>query len=765
MDKEILISLGILDSKEKFYDTLTPDINKKLWKVFSTISKEINAGQGDFSQSKTLMAAARKLEKERDVEEDPANVHFDKVEVVVGEFNPKNPDVPAPLPPSSRPLVPYGEATTAEKSLPEDIRLFADEIIKEYLTFGASLIDMRIRGLLDGRPTPGQYLAEKLGDFLFVDKQDRSKLVTDKIINWIYTDTKYSPPIFSFGGEPSESDFKTEVTNYHSSWAELLMDEKQRLRLVSPNEKIEVVRSRPSPETLINRLHAHVRIEAGKAAESRENARKLFATYIGINNDVLPSSLEYARNGYRAYYAEYVRKAKEAFMGLSEHKYNLLDGSLFAVSTDQIYDFQPTAEPWLSRISVDTRESANAFEKLLNDNSSEQNLINLQNQHEKTLDMLKSLFSMAPVLGDLVNIGVDAARGDFTAMGHDILRSIADVAVVIPGGELVAAGLYLGDAGWSEGEAIVNLKNALASGNPERIAAAKRGVASASTDLFLCGLSVVDAGARFKFPSTLRGGPIQGVTSSVTPLETHPSMTALQDEAGRVTGYVAPNGTRYRLNPGQSPATENPLFRQLDQNGKPIFGQSYSIRRAQAGHWEIHSVGLSGGGVDGIYSPATLKYMTRNADRLPTLYFEDGDATSRIRLQHADGVMIQPWRTGVSRLFVSGESVAEQVSSYLDSRSDFPSQTSRLVRRINSHLNQTPAPVSAEPTVGSYQIEVTIERGRAVRSHFSGGLVQLAPALLTRSEVDRMVQLALKTGNGNTLPAADQATIKQILRL
>ncbi len=165
----------------------------------------------------------------------------------------------------------------------------------------------------------------------------------------------------------------------------------------------------------------------------------------------------------------------------------------------------------------------------------------------------------------------------------------------------------------------------------------------------------------------------------------------------------------------------------------------------------------------GTYQASTFEYMTKDEGRLPTLYFRDGDNTSRIRLQHRTGPVVRDWRDSTSNLFVTpaaGQSREQNWSDLFRIR-DY-ALTNRNPPSIdpatlaNYFSDRTGLDIHADPRPGDLQIQLIFrppnqqegETDYTLRAiHPSGGRILLPENPFTDEEIQVIESTARRAMN------------------
>ncbi|MCP5447040.1 MAG: DUF4157 domain-containing protein [Chromatiaceae bacterium] len=118
--------------------------------------------------------------------------------------------------------------------------------------------------------------------------------------------------------------------------------------------------------------------------------------------------------------------------------------------------------------------------------------------------------------------------------------------------------------------------------------------------------------------------------------------------------------------------------------------------------------------VPALYSAANLKFLTKAAGRLPTLYFVSGNESGRIRQQHGGGPKVAGQTDKIDYFFADADGL------------DRFEAAARRAKKRNLAFNPTLSDYSATltPTADALHYEVTYAGGRKIaKLHRSGGKV------------------------------------------
>ncbi|MCT7373763.1 YopT-type cysteine protease domain-containing protein [Chelativorans salis] len=407
--------------------------------TFAALTRELRATGGDVGKSDKLFEAARSSLKARSV--------------VLGEL-------------------PLEEAQAV-------LEAEGKRLLKTYYNYAANNIETQQELLLLRRSHPAEYAAEELGEWLGIAKEHRHKLVDERSVWRLH---KSVGPLGSSGPIlPPVEERRPQIT----SWIDLLERDDLRARLAQRMNK-------SMREALVGDLRKLV--EPGKEAQFAENITRLFTVDIfgDSNNDELPRNIEDIQQSYESYYGRYVEKSAITFRKLEAEKIVLRSGrdALIAKANPNAVE---DLVAHLGQQSADKLKTAVAnFQNLLEDRRDEDQLHNLEHLKQKRLELAKLVSSKIPVLGDVIDLGIDAALGDWTNVGHDALRTAAFAAMFLPAaGPELGAVLFAADASWGEGESITSYLEAKQRGDEAGAQAAMAGMIGNGVGLMMSGIPLL----------------------------------------------------------------------------------------------------------------------------------------------------------------------------------------------------------------------------------------------------------------------------------
>jgi hypothetical protein len=121
---------------------------------------------------------------------------------------------------------------------------------------------------------------------------------------------------------------------------------------------------------------------------------------------------------------------------------------------------------------------------------------------------------------------------------------------------------------------------------------------------------------------------------------------------------------------------------------------------------------------DEVYRSENLRFATKEAGRLPTLYFRTSHGSGRLRQQHDDGPYKQPIRKHTSHAFFATEELRNR---FID---EFHTTT---MTRGDFRTTRAKYGGKHTPTQDYYHFEATFDKhgsdGKMKRDHPSGGTV------------------------------------------
>ncbi|WP_159593833.1 YopT-type cysteine protease domain-containing protein [Chelativorans xinjiangense] len=404
---------------------------------FAAITQELKANGGDVSKSDTLLEAARSSLKARGI--------------ILGQLKPE-------------------EAQSA-------LAVEGEELLKTYYNYVVKTIGFQQELLLLHRPHPAEYAAEELGKWLGIAKKYRYRLA-DEVKQW----TSY---VYEDGNDGYISEAYLKPMLETARWIDILADDRIRSRLnYSNNESIR--------KKLIDELRELV--DKGKYGKFDKNIVYLFTSDVAgdINNDEIEWSLRNIKDSYDIYYKSYIKESTAVFRKLEAEKILLRSGDSSLISRAKPDALEGLVEE-LGGGSARKLDAAVAyFRKLLENRRDGNQLHNLESLKRKRLEFARTAFSRFPIVGDFVNLGIDAVRGDWENVAHDALRDAAFAAMFLPAvGPELGSVLFAADATWGEGSSLASYFEAKQRGDDAGAAAAFDGILGNGLGLMMSGIPLV----------------------------------------------------------------------------------------------------------------------------------------------------------------------------------------------------------------------------------------------------------------------------------
>ncbi|WP_163272160.1 YopT-type cysteine protease domain-containing protein [Chelativorans alearense] len=404
---------------------------------FAAITQELKANGGDISKSDALLEAARSSLKARGI--------------ILGRLKPEE----------------------AQSILAAE----GEELLKTYYNYVVKTIEFQQELLLLRRPHPAEYAAEELGKWLGIAKKNRHKLA-DEVKRW----TSY---VYEDGNDGYISEAYLKPVQETARWIDILADDRIRSRL-------NYAQNEPNRRKLIEELRELV--EDGNYGKFDENIKHLFATdvFADINNDEIEQSVRNLNDSYSVYYNNYIKESAAIFRRLEAEKILLRSGDISLISRAKPDALEGLVEE-LGGGSARKLDAAVAyFRKLLENRRDGDQLHNLESLKRKRLELARTAFSRFPIVGDFVNLGIDAVRGDWENVAHDALRDAAFAAMFLPAvGPELGSVLFAADATWGEGSSIASYFEAKQRGDDAGAAAAFDGILGNGLGLMMSGIPLV----------------------------------------------------------------------------------------------------------------------------------------------------------------------------------------------------------------------------------------------------------------------------------
>ncbi len=466
---EILVAMG-LHAPEAYGDKN----HSSLLKMFRTITAELGKANGDYWRSPTLVMAGTSIARHRQ-HDNGSGVQVDFSAISV----------------------------TAQNNA--ILNIIDDELLPFYYQLAALSIETQQELNFLQRPHPLDYASRRLGDFLGIVPEDHLKLATEKWVHWTYTETKSRGNSSATG---ASDQYEKVYTHYNNTWVELLEDETQRKRLMG-------IWGERHRNALVNQLKHNVRIVDQN--KFNHNVQKLFSGWGGIlDNDALGSDLEDLRSSFERHYSQRTREIENAYKEQEAQRILLKADDRARLARVRIgknyYDVLTNAE----KRRVDTARFI--FSQRLGAHADAYQLHNLQHLREKQLDIAKAVFSHIPIIGSFVDIGIDAARGDWNSLGHDVLESVAVLVSFIPVvGPVLGAVIGAADLAWAISDQVNAYLKAKRLGNDEAADEAIAGITmSVASGLFMLGGAIHSAGEQPAATPEVFDDAVEGFTFDAT---------------------------------------------------------------------------------------------------------------------------------------------------------------------------------------------------------------------------------------------------------
>ena len=420
--------------------------------------------------------------------------------------------------------------------------LFANarsELVRAYYQFLATIKQTMQAAIFLARPTPVSYAAVEMAKMLgFADKdlpRVTQVLTKPDSLQWTlkFTRKVSSSHIYitnaHFGGRRFDYSGKGNleiaysfvniaeiaynnsldsivISDYSVPWCAVIEDKQQR-GLIADNTSLITAMA----DKLIEDLGA----PSGQAAAIRTGFAKLFTLRKrlgGLDNDVLPKSIENAKSEFEKKYVTYAKDNEERYKQLEAQIILFRSGNLEQITrlprkskyTDS--KGKPVSDTfnYVALLNADQLAQLNAsvyysYKQKLMEFEQDYALQNLKTNLTKDLEFAKNFLSFVPIVGQIFSLIVDSYLGNTESIIMDVVALIGVIVSFIPGGgAIIGAALFVGMAIIQLAQAVDRYIRAVQSGSADAIAQAIGGLFSGVMGVILSATAFIDIAARAK---------------------------------------------------------------------------------------------------------------------------------------------------------------------------------------------------------------------------------------------------------------------------